>query len=206
MEPATARLVREPAASFSPLPLGEVDGTRGSSGRPAVRVTFSPLPLGEVDGTATARRLRSRLHVFQSPTARGSRWNTGRPAAAPGLRPLSVPYRSGKSMEHGHVHAAARYALALSVPYRSGKSMEPTRPALCRPSPGAFSPLPLGEVDGTSRSRRLACARRHLSVPYRSGKSMEPPHARSERRQRWRLSVPYRSGKSMELRQPPARR
>ena len=87
--------------------------------------SFSPLPLGEVDGTTPrCTGARSALTIFQSPTARGSRWNlAARSAPAPCSRLLSVPYRSGKSMEPGSATAMPS-TRSLSVPYRSGKSME----------------------------------------------------------------------------------
>ena len=95
-----------------------------------------------------------RLSIFQSPTARGSRWNS-RPAAAAArrIRRFQSPTARGSRWN--------RWPAGLPWPYLP------------------FSPLPLGEVDGTPHAERRSSVWAYdLSVPYRSGKSMEPRQLR----------------------------
>ena len=176
-----------------------------------------------------SRRNRSRCprnptrSAFQSPPHRGSRRNDSACAITSAIvRSLSVPSSSGKSTEH-YRRSFLGGANDLSVPSSSGKSTEQLSLHAMRCVGISFSPLLIGEVDGTLRLREAIDHDPDLSVPSSSGKSTEhpqaalgitvsytfqsPPHRGSRRNtpspahpvSTWRLSVPSSSGKSTEL-------
>ncbi len=100
VEPSTN--AGKPASSgrFSPLPFGEVGGTRQNNRLIGRFNGFSPLPFGEVGGT------------------------TGGAGPGRGQKQVSVPYRSGKWVEPRGSASSRPAAPHVSVPYRSGKWVE----------------------------------------------------------------------------------
>ncbi len=163
---------------------------------------FSPLPFGEVGGTKVGPDGGIWQSWFQSPTVRGSGWNPAPSGTRRPCRLVSVLYRSGKwveppalrGMRAGHarfsplpfgevggtqpIPSAQMPVQVVSVPYRSGKWVELDMNALGKDfstlfqsptvrgsgwnsaitarllaeSACRFSPLPFGEVGGTERT------------------------------------------------------
>ena len=143
-------------------------------------VTAADLPSGLAFQSPTAwgsrcgssfRAASTSRSLFQSPTAWGSRCGRIWRWTGPASRPLSVPYRLGKSMWHATTPPSAR-------------------------TPRTFSPLPPGEVDVAGRAAQRASTIRVFQSPTAWG-SRCGPAARGGRPRGSRLSVPYRLGKSM---------
>ncbi len=140
----------------------------------SVCLRFSPLPFGEVGGTLIPGGEGPALIEFQSPTVRGSGWNTSTAKSGMAWIDVSVPYRSGKWVEQGFA-APKGFCRDVSVPYRSGKWVEPGAAAagIRRSKSACFSPLPFGEVGGTTLRQVQRGTPALVSVPYRSGKWVE---------------------------------
>ena len=119
------RCVKSLLNSFSPLLIGEVDGTSRRRAGPGSPDSFSPLLIGEVDGTHRICIPLARHRDFQSPPHRGSRRNVER---AQGFQQDRLVFQSPphRGSRRNHPEARARPPrIGLSVPSSSGKSTEP---------------------------------------------------------------------------------
>ncbi len=188
--------------AFSPLLTGEHSGTRWTGlarhGSGCLSVPY--LPGNTVEPIALARPLLIGMGDFQSPTYRGTQWNSrSRRLTVMALESFS-PLLTG---EHSGTTAAllsGHWTDTTFSPLLTGEhSGTPLPTGRCRDRV-AFSPLLTGEHSGTPRRSAIPGFRLQLSVPYLPGNTVELRRVFAKNRGD-SLSVPYLPGNTVE-RQP----
>ncbi len=191
---------------FSTLSIGSFSATASMAPpvTPAV-ARFSTLSIGSFSATTVAVLAHhKRGGQFQYPIHRVVLCNWLLPAPLLGEYDVSVPYPSGRSLQHNPRCSIGSSTSHVSVPYPSGRSLQ-----LARLWPGTFAPrarfqYPIHRVVLCNSITPLKpeIMVRLVSVPYPSGRSLQQLKAKQVRMGEERVSVPYPSGRSLQQIKP----